>query len=276
MAEKIDELINFLANLFDQKFTELTNAIRKMQEDVSASIGQNLMQFSDLIVGKVDNLLDLVNEIRQDIQEIKKEKEFEMAQEAELSELIRQTVSEESATEATKPSTASTPAPTVQKTPPIVSTPAPTVQKTPPIVSKPAPTVQKTPPIVSKPAPTVQKTPPIVSKPAPTVQKPPIVKPTVQEPSTEPSEIIPEEVPQLFDGISNAVVSNVSARELASIMDNARNQIIKVFRWHPVLYELASFSRRIQKLPGDSPISADISSLLIEKIQDWKKRISGD
>ncbi|MHA1301449.1 MAG: hypothetical protein ACTSO9_18665 [Candidatus Helarchaeota archaeon] len=262
MAEKIDELINFLANLFDQKFTELTNAIRKMQEDVSASIGQNLMQFSDLIVGKVDNLLDLVNEIRQDIQEIKKEKEFEMAQEAELSELIRQTVSEESATETTKPSTASTPAPTVQKTPPIVSTPAPTVQKTPPIVSKPAPTVQKT--------------PPIVSKPAPTVQKPPIVKPTVQEPSTEPSEIIPEEVPQLFDGISNAVVSNVSARELASIMDNARNQIIKVFRWHPVLYELASFSRRIQKLPGDSPISADISSLLIEKIQDWKKRISGD
>jgi len=248
MAEKIDELINFLANLFDQKFTELTNAIRKMQEDVSASIGQNLMQFSDLIVGKVDNLLDLVNEIRQDIQEIKKEKEFEMAQEAELSELIRQTVSEESATETTKPSTASTPAPTVQKTPPIVS----------------------------KPAPTVQKTPPIVSKPAPTVQKPPIVKPTVQEPSTEPSEIIPEEVPQLFDGISNAVVSNVSARELASIMDNARNQIIKVFRWHPVLYELASFSRRIQKLPGDSPISADISSLLIEKIQDWKKRISGD
>ncbi|MHA1377734.1 MAG: hypothetical protein ACTSRG_05070 [Candidatus Helarchaeota archaeon] len=240
-GQKIEELINFVTNLINQKFIELSSVINEMQDSFSASIGQNLMQFSDLLGGKLDDAINMIEELKKQVDDLKKEKEFEMEQAAELSELIKQSVIEDE--------------------------PALPSDKAPPIESKPSP------PIVPKTTPTVEKTLPIVAKPTVAVQKPPIVKPTVAPP--EISETVPKEVIQLLDGIANAVVSKVPTSELATIMDNTRNEIIKVFRWHPVLYELASFSRRIQKL-STKELSADISSLLIEKIQDWKTRISSE
>lgn len=82
-----------------------------------------------------------------------------------------------------------------------------------------------------------------------------------------------QKVHKIFDGISDAVISKISAKELFDLMNQARDSIIKVYRWHPVLYELASFARRVQKLSEDQPLDNEISTLLIEKINDWKNRI---
>jgi hypothetical protein len=231
MAEDIAQSIfELISSLLDKKFSELINQI---QEYFSASLGQSLMQFSDLLGSKIDETMDAVKETKALVEELKTEKELEKKQAAELSELIKETVTDAGTEE------------TVVKrdvvTPSITTTPSTVVKETPPPVSEP--------------------------------QKPPIVKPTEPELATEMEEI-PQEVNQIFDGISNAVLSKVSAGELFQKMDDARNSIVKVFRWHPVLYELASFSRRISKLPPDEPFSADVSSLLVEKITDWKTRIA--
>ncbi len=232
MAEDIAQSIfELISSLLDKKFSEL---IDKIQEYFSASLGQSLMQFSDLLGSKIDETVDVIKETKALVEELKREKELEKKQAAELSELIKETVTEDAGTEETA----------VKRdlvTPSITTTPSTVVKETPPPVSEP--------------------------------QKLPVVKPTEPELAAEMEEI-PQEVNQIFDGISNAVLSKVSAGELFQIMDDARNSIVKVFRWHPVLYELASFSRRISKLPANEPLSVDISSLLIEKITDWKTRIT--
>ncbi|MFX0133843.1 MAG: hypothetical protein ACFFDN_09370, partial [Candidatus Hodarchaeota archaeon] len=239
---------------------ELDAAIKKIQEELPSSIGQILMQFSDLIgenfegvSEKFEDLSSAINEIKQGFSEMKMEKELERAQEAELSELIKQTVSEEATT------------PKEVTTPPIEPKPAVKVKKPAPVEAKPSPKVQKAPPIVEK---------PVLVKPS-IVKKPPIVKPPKPKPVAEPEEEVPEEVLKLFDAISDAVVSNLNANQLAEAMNTARENIIKVFKWHPVLYELASFARRIQKMPPDAPLDTEITSLLVEKVEDWKQRIAG-
>ncbi|NVM02892.1 MAG: hypothetical protein HWN67_11180 [Candidatus Helarchaeota archaeon] len=249
MAENFEERINELKELINEKITELSSAIKKITEELPSSIGQILMQFSDLIgenfegvTEKFEDLSLTINEIKQGVTEMKMEKELELAQDAELSELIKQTVIEE--------------------------TKAPKEVTTPPEEPKPAAKVEKPAPVLEKPTPKIKEKPPVV-------KKPPIVKPAKPTSATEPTEEVPEEVLLLFEEISNAVVSNVTANELANAMNTARENIIKVFKWHPVLYELASFSRRIQKMP-EGPLDAEITSLLLEKIEDWKNRISGE
>jgi len=216
----------------------MTENIDKKFEDLKKYIDDNFKDINNIIQKKFDELFSAIDKIFEIITEIKLEKEFEKQQAAELEALIKETVSEESA-------------------PALESKPIPIV-KTPTVPVK--PTVKK-PPIVE----------PVIPKPV--VKKPSIIKPVEPKPTVKPA-TVPIEVHQILDGISNAVKSGVSAKELYTIMNNARDSIIKVYKWHPVLYELASFSRRIQKIPESQQLDNEISSLLIDKINDWKMRIT--
>ncbi len=57
-------------------------------------------------------------------------------------------------------------------------------------------------------------------------------------------------------------------------MEQIRDTIVKIFRWHPALYELATFARRLKKSPEGTGLDAETQSLLIEKVDEWKNRIS--
>ena len=58
-------------------------------------------------------------------------------------------------------------------------------------------------------------------------------------------------------------------------MEQTRDVIVKIFRWHPALYELATFARRLKKFPEGDALDAETLELLLEKIDEWKNRISG-
>lgn len=247
MSENIEQKLNEMKE-------EMNSGLEKIKQEV-ADIGQNIIKFlafmGDKVVVLEESISDLsgsIKEIKQDFTELKKEKEMEMAQEAELSELIKQTVTEE-----------------VSESEKVKATPK---------KAKPAPKIKEAAPITPKPAPKIPEKPIVVEKPS-IVKKPPIVKPAQVEAEVKPAEEIPVEVLQIFDNISNTVVSKVNSTMLAEIMNHARDEIIKVYKWHPVLYELASFSRRIEKMP-EGPLDTEITSLLLEKIEDWKNRISGE
>lgn len=221
---------------FNQKLDELKKLIEDSFKNLENDINQ---RFSEV--------LSAMDRIVEDVSKLKKEKEFEREQAVELSELIKETAMEEKI--------------------------IPKETISPPIEQKPKSSIEKTPKSKQKPQPPIKEIVEKVQKPSKIKQKPAVIKPSQPEEIAEKAEAVPSEVHKIFDGISDAVISKISAKELFDLMNQARDSIIKVYRWHPVLYELASFARRVQKLSEDQPLDNEISTLLIEKINDWKNRI---
>ena len=113
--------------------------------------------------------------------------------------------------------------------------------------------------------------------PIPTLQ--PSLPVTPAAPAQPPAQIMPPvsgpkaKVIMLFDTILVKAQTGLTAPQLADEMEQIRNQIVEVFEWHPTLFELAAFARRIKKGPANTPIDPQTVQLLIEKIEAWKRRI---
>ncbi|MHA1144389.1 MAG: coiled-coil domain-containing protein [Candidatus Helarchaeota archaeon] len=84
---------------------------------------------------------------------------------------------------------------------------------------------------------------------------------------------VPQEVFDLLDSIKPKI--QLPAQDLARFLEFIRDKIVKVFKFHPALYELGTFARKIKKYPVAAPLDDDIKNLLEDKITEWKKRISG-
>lgn len=81
------------------------------------------------------------------------------------------------------------------------------------------------------------------------------------------------EVVRLLDTIATKAQSGMAAVQLGTEMEQIRNRIVEIFEWHPTLFELAAFARRLKKSPPTEGIDPETLHLLLEKIASWKERI---
>ncbi len=82
---------------------------------------------------------------------------------------------------------------------------------------------------------------------------------------------VPDHVFELLDSIKGSVNDEVG--NLVIRMENVRDEIVKIYKFHPALYELGTFARKLKKYPGKEYLDPDLSSLLTDKINEWKKRL---
>lgn len=121
----------------------------------------------------------------------------------------------------------------------------------------------------------------------PTVPPPPMSTPTPAAPIPTIPSTIPHAPPasapegpkndaaMLLDRIIMRANSGLTGIQLAQEMEQIRNKIVEIFQWHPALFELAAFARRLKSQPGEAVLDANSLQNLTEKIQAWKSRIIG-
>jgi chromosome segregation ATPase len=81
------------------------------------------------------------------------------------------------------------------------------------------------------------------------------------------------EVIKLLDSIAQRARSGIPAQQLGNEMEQIRNKIVEIFQWHPALFELAAFSRRLKAASADTQVDANTLNNLLSQIENWKKRI---
>ncbi|MHA1298946.1 MAG: hypothetical protein ACTSO9_05820 [Candidatus Helarchaeota archaeon] len=91
-------------------------------------------------------------------------------------------------------------------------------------------------------------------------------KPTKKKGKTPPI------VLEVFQLIEQRASGGESGEALSRIIENARDTISKSWKWHPILYEVGTFARKIKKL-GPKPINDEIMKLLLTKIEEWKEKM---
>ncbi len=242
----------------ETKLTNIQAAITTLKEEIPRSIGQNLMSFSDMIGAKIEDMEESIKRItissggtadptigtvKQDLGDIK----------TSIKNL-------QTAIQSIKIEAAAT-SPHITLASPIS---APTIPKSSSLPSPPptAPTTPHLTPIPVSP-----------SQPAPAPARVSSVKTTPS--SSAPAEGPGSDVTNLLDTIKQKAKSGLSAIALANEMEQIRDTIVKVYRWHPALYELATFARRLKKFPEGAPPDAELFNLLLEKVEEWKNRVSG-
>ncbi len=77
---------------------------------------------------------------------------------------------------------------------------------------------------------------------------------------------------KLLDSIISEINRGLSAPQIGAYMEEVRNKIVEVFQWHPTLFELAAFAKRLSDSPP-GPVDPDNLAMLLDKINAWKKRI---
>jgi len=245
--ERLEEKMIELQQNIENKLTNLLTSIENLKEEIPKSIGQNLMSFTDMIGTKFEELEESIKKVS-----------IPEGQAEELSALntlqndlnsIKTGLSNlQSAIKSIKIEAPPSKAPTYVE--PLHPSP---------ITQKPVGSPISPPKSTSKPAPKS------ASKPAP---KP--ASASVISSSTTEGPI--SGVFKLLDSIREKAESEITANELASEMEQIRDAIVKIFRWHPALYELATFARRLKKLQGR--IDNETKTLLLEKVEEWKNRVS--
>ncbi|MHA1130726.1 MAG: hypothetical protein ACTSQQ_07950, partial [Candidatus Helarchaeota archaeon] len=83
------------------------------------------------------------------------------------------------------------------------------------------------------------------------------------------------EVIKLLDSIAERAKSGISAAQLGNEMEQIRNKIVEIYQWHPALFELAAFSRRLKASSTETTIDPPILNNLLSQIENWKERILG-
>ncbi|NVM27899.1 MAG: hypothetical protein HWN65_03570 [Candidatus Helarchaeota archaeon] len=128
---------------------------------------------------------------------------------------------------------------------------------------------QAPPPPMQPPIPQVQPTQPgyPVSQPAYPATPAPPAQPT------GPASGAQQEAVRLLDTIAARARSGIPGSQLAQEMEQTRNRIVEVFQWHPALFELAAFARRLKQLPVGTVLDAGTLNSLLERIEAWKSRI---
>lgn len=145
----------------------------------------------------------------------------------------------------------------------------------------------KTEPIIIKPITmkSIQSEPTIIKpitmkliKPEPTIIKPIIknsnkVDEIIKAPSKKKGITHPI-VLEIFQLIKQRAQSGESAEALSKHIENARDTIAKSWKWHPALLELGTFARKLKKLPPKKPPSPDLIKILLEKLEEWKAKMT--
>ena len=242
-----DKMIELQQNV-EGKLSTLQAAVDGLKKEIPQAIGQNLMQFADIIGEKIENIEDALKNVSASgasapdtsgIASIQNDLNGIKASIQTLQSSIKN-IKIEMPQAATTPPVASPP-----------TTPAPASPVTPP----PAKPLTTSPPVVTSP-----------SKPAPST------KPAPKTPLTGEGPVA--EAIQLLETIKDKAASGITGVALAAEMEQIRDTIVKVFRWHPALYELATFARRLKKIPEGTGLDVENLQLLVEKVEEWKTRIS--
>ncbi|MHA1265193.1 MAG: hypothetical protein ACTSRS_08180 [Candidatus Helarchaeota archaeon] len=232
-----DKMIELEENL-DTKFAQIQESIENLKNDIPRSLGESLMSFTDMIGAKVEDLEDTLKSSGTTRAGPSIEPQSLDALKKELKEIKTTLESLQIAINNLK----------VQPSPSPPSQPSPI---TTPATSTPKP--QPTPP-----SPIKKTQPPPASSP-----------PSQPSPGSGLAEVL-----KLLDSIKDKAKTTPTAYELGTEMEQTRDTIVKIFRWHPALYEFATFARRLKKAPQGTPIDTETQQLLIEKIDDWKNRLS--
>jgi hypothetical protein len=258
--ERLEDKMIELEQNVDNKLTNLQSSIQNLKEEIPKSIGQNLMSFADMIGAKVENIEDALQKVgpsggpAPDLSALK-------TLQNDLIEIKNSIKNLQNAITNIKievPAPAASPSIPLSSTPPAVS---------PPPITTPTKAVPVT-------------TPPPVTTPTRSIPAPEESAGVISPSATSPAPISPTEGPisdviKLIEEIKVKAKSGITATQLANEMEQTRDTIVKIFRWHPALYELATFARRLKKYPEGAGLDKEILELLLEKVDEWKNRVSG-
>ena len=64
-----------------------------------------------------------------------------------------------------------------------------------------------------------------------------------------------------------------TAVALAKLLENGRDTISKSWKWHPTLYEVGTFARKLRKYPAGKQADEQILKVLFAKIAEWKEKM---
>jgi hypothetical protein len=94
----------------------------------------------------------------------------------------------------------------------------------------------------------------------------------VTKPADKKKGKTPPIVIEVFQLIENRAKGGASANALAKIIENARDTISKSWKWHPILYEVGTFARKLRKY-GDKTPGQEVLTLLFQKLDEWKDKM---
>ncbi|MDD1777325.1 MAG: hypothetical protein LUQ65_04080, partial [Candidatus Helarchaeota archaeon] len=254
LQRNLDAKLQKLQSSIETVIEEIPKALGTLKEELPRSIGQSLMSFTDVIGAKIEEIEDAIKRIggtggpsadsgsssiiQNDLSSIK-------TSILNLQSAFKNIKIETPVAAAPQPTYAPSAAPSYAHTlTPIPATPS------------------YSPPKTSAPA----STPPVTLKPTPPPTTPSKVASASGPPMTD--------VFKLLDSIKEKAKSGITAIQLANEMEQTRDAIVKIFRWHPALYELATFARQLKKYAEGKQLENETRTLLLEKVDEWKNRIS--
>jgi hypothetical protein len=240
--ERLEDKMIELEEKLDSKLTQLQTSIDSLKDDIPRSLGENLMSFTDMIGAKIE-----------DLEEILKTSGTSGGQSlpsGNLNALKADLDGIKDAIDNLKLIIQKMEAPTPVASPP--TTISPNLESKSKTSPSPTPLTSSTSTVTTT---TSKATPSAAS-------------------SLPPGTGGLAQVIQLLDSIKEKARSNLTSNQLANEMEQTRDTIVKIFRWHPALYELATFARRLKKAPQGANVDAETQQLLLEKIDEWKNRVS--
>ncbi len=217
---------------------ELQAEIQRLSTGLDA---QKLKAYDEFVL-QLQNELNLVKNELQQSEQIRSEQEGSIGKFELMLNQIQSQISQQEAAAAVAPPPMQAPIP-----------PQPTPTQAPQSYAPAQPQYQPIPPQAPAMAP------------QPTPQQPAQITPPVSGPKAQ--------VIMLFDSILVKAQTGMTAPQLAAEMEQIRNQIVEIFEWHPTLFELAAFARRVKRGPANTPIDPTTLQSLIEKVEAWKQRI---
>ncbi|NHI93340.1 MAG: DUF2730 family protein [Candidatus Lokiarchaeota archaeon] len=113
----------------------------------------------------------------------------------------------------------------------------------------------------------------------------PVFKETEPSPQTlnafktpEPKPVIPKgslnpQVAQLMQTIKESILNGIFANELATLLEDARDEIASIIGFKVVLNEIGNIARKLKKAPPNAQIDDESVEIFIQKIEEWSQRL---
>ena len=149
--------------------------------------------------------------------------------------------------------------------PPVTEAPTPPTEAppAPPVEQKPAPSVPSMePPKPEKPISIPAPAMPTVSEPVP-----PKKEPTVRVDATSYF------VNEALNEVVRVAQNGAPAEEVAKLLINARDKIMQKVPYSLAYHEMRSFASKLEELKT-APLPSGLLTELIEKVEEWKRRLS--
>ncbi|MHA1377003.1 MAG: hypothetical protein ACTSRG_01350 [Candidatus Helarchaeota archaeon] len=103
-------------------------------------------------------------------------------------------------------------------------------------------------------------------------RKKPTAAKAIEKTGTKKKGKTPPIVLEVFQLIEERAKGGESGNALSRIIENARDTISKSWKWHPLLYEVGTFARKLKKF-ADKPIGDEVLKLLLQKLDEWKEKM---